>query len=96
VVILLDHARNAGIGSSCESRQRAPCRLLYSGRAHNIQAFAIERGGDVAPAGNGGKNFAVAHQYISGDAAAVEFLPQPLWFPASLEGMQGMMMYYDV
>jgi hypothetical protein len=27
--MLLDHARNAGIGSSCESRQRAPCWLLY-------------------------------------------------------------------
>jgi len=36
------------------------------------------------------------HQYTSGDAAAVEFLRQRLWFPASLEGMQGMMMYYDV
>ena len=84
MVILLDHARNAGIGSSCESRQRAPCRLLYSGRAHNIQAFAIERGGDVAPAGNGGKNFAVARQrryrilYAGGEARQCEQDRSPL------------------
>jgi len=72
VVILLDHARNAGIGSSCESRQRAPCFVQIRTAAPKIQAFAIERGGDVAPAGNGGKNLAAA---LTGDQCEQDHSP---------------------
>ena len=49
-----------------------------------MQAFAIERGGDVAPAGNGGKNFAVARQrryrilYAGGEARQCELDRSPL------------------
>src|SRR6516162_5481054 len=49
-----------------------------------MQAFAIERGGDVGRAGNGGKNFAVARQrryrilYAGGEARQCELDRSPL------------------
>ena len=83
MVILLDHARNAGIGSSCESvsELRASSKI---GRPRPKYKHLQSSVAAVAPAGNDGKNFAVARQrryrilYAGGEARQCEQDRSPL------------------